>query len=428
MIRQVTLSAVLFLTGCAAEPAPSAGELTAEPSASDVGSTHAPASVEPSANATVSPPSETPMESQGSSTGALGAWDVVLDEGHSGRVNRLYDMARLGDRIIAIGESVHAEVVHVGPYERNGLIWVSDDDGATWRSVGDDPVFAGTRLRHIVVVAGEAYVFDTLGFDVWRSVDGERWELAALPGFEDDGWELADIAGGPLGWVMVGQVTTLDPYRNERQIWFSADWQSWELTRSQPGPPHGSGRGGEEWYEGVGAGPEGFVVAGQRNFDEEDQAWMLASADGRTWHVAPEQPALGRDMSPTVVAPLAGDWIAAGAVYDDVPEAPVWHSANGLDWRLVTRLADPEGRPDFGWGQALLSTADRLFLNTWRVGMAAEMETGVWTSLDGTNWELLDLDPAASVSAAIWLGDRWLLAGHIATRESRAAIWSSSEG
>jgi hypothetical protein len=292
-----------------------------------------------------------------------------------------------------------------------------------------------------MVVDGDAFIFGSrpesppgawtqeLEFPVWRSIDGERWQRVQLAGFDGHGWRLVGIAGGPLGWVMAGERDRLGAFPYERQIWFSPDWQSWELTRSQPVPAAPGAGEGEESYRDVAAGPEGFVVAGRLEGLGDSQARMLASADGRTWHVAPEQPALAGGAAPTVIAPLGGDWIAAGSIFDAARASPVWKSANGLDWASAALLTDPQDREGFGWGSDLVSVADRLFLSTWLGTLSTtELEAGVWTSPDGVNWELADLDPAASVSAALWLGDRWLLAGHISGAASRAVIWSSAGG
>ena len=419
--RAAGFALAVVLTGCGADTGPAA---VPTPDASLQ-----------STAASAQPPGESADAPAPSATEGPLTWQKVLDVGETGRVNSISDVAQLGDRLIAVGTSVHATIIHVGPYESDGLIRVSDDSGSTWRDVATPDVFLGAGLRRIVVVDGEAFVFggmtspESQGGFVWRSTDGDSWELGELPGFAGEGWWVtADIAGGPLGWVMIGQrISSEPPHTSEQQVWFTPDWENWELTRSAPGPASETGPNGEESYYDVAVGPEGFVVAAQLLLVGELPVRVLASSDGRDWHESPEQPALPRGTSMSAVAPLGGDWVGAGTISPG-DGSPVWKSGNGLDWSQVALLADPQGREGFGWGRFLVSLEDRLFLSTQLRSLTAELEAGVWSSVDGVEWSLLDLDAGASVSSGLWLGDRWLLAGHADTIESNAVIWIGSGG
>lgn len=418
--RAAAACALSVLAGCGAGTEPSALPTSGAPAESTVATARPSESVEtPAPSAT-----EAPL-----------TWEKALDVGETGRVNSFSDVALLGDRLIAVGTSVHATIIHVGPYERDGLIRWSDDDGSTWQDVATPDVFVGAGLSRIVVMDGEAFVFggrsalgSDAGFSVWRSRDGESWEIGELPGFDGEGWVTAAVAGGPQGWVMVGQrISPQPPHTSEQQIWFSPDWETWELARTAPGPAPETGPNGEEMYHHVAAGPEGFVVAGQLQFVGELPPRILASSDGREWHEAPEQPHLPRGASMIAVAPLGADWVGAGTSSPGAG-APVWTSPNGLDWSDAALLTDPQAREGFGWGRFLVSVEDRLFLSTQLASLAAAVEAGVWTSVDGTEWSLLDVEAGASVSAGLGLGDRWLLAGHTDTVESNAVIWIGSGG
>ena len=105
----------------------------------------------------------------------------------------------------------------------------------------------------------------------------------------------------------------------EQGLWLSADGRRWELVRAAAA--------GEQVFD-IGAGDDGFAATGSRG--EHFEPFVIASADGRTWIEATT--GLG-ERAP--ITEQGGDWVAISGTFvsETRPtEAPVWSSANGLDW------------------------------------------------------------------------------------------------
>jgi hypothetical protein len=360
-------------------------------------------------------------------------WELVFEEGHAERVVLATDVATDGSVTVAVGVVVHTSILHVGPYVREARIWVSSNHGTTWEPVPAEQ-FGNAHLSRVIAADDGFHVFGSTEpsdpaipfspFLVWHSTDGRAWDPVPFGEFDSARWSMTDLAVGPHGWVMIGSYSSeSEPFYREEQIWHSADGGEWELVRASRQQLPLSG---QETYRAAAAGPEGFVVIGGYALEGGDRPLILASADGRSWEVAPEQEALAQQDAPLAVASLASDWvITGGRIEGDIHSSyvPVWRSANGLDWELSAQITDPLSRPEYGWGTSLTSTGERLFLTAGLSGFADPQEAGVSTSTDARTWTAVDIDPAAAVVAALSFEDTYLLVGHIATRESRAAIW-----
>ena len=234
------------------------------------------------------------------------------------------------------------------------------DDGDFVRSAVFD-VAAGPSSTHITAWNG-GFVAVGPSLNFWTSSDGEAWETLAPTGLEQsilvnlvaipDGRLLAfgyvsgpSLSGEPQTWISadarsweaidlglpteVGVTGAAAGPRGvvliiaRRQLWFSADGLSWRLTHE------GSG---EQAFEAIGAGPEGFVAVGQQGWmSRQYRSVVVASSDGVNWIEAPaDGGVLNTTPSLWAVSPIGGDWLAAPI--DRRRPSHLLRSANGLEW------------------------------------------------------------------------------------------------
>lgn len=163
----------------------------------------------------------------------------------------LFTIVRLGDRLVAMGQEV----------------WVSDDHGLTWVQAADRAEVdgtMGTAAEHdgLFVAAGQAGQSDIteLPFLVWTSSDaGETWHRSEV----DAG--ASDVTFGPDGRILMSVYT--GESGSDSAIWTSVDGaQSWSEGTVQPC-----------CITGLISTPTGYVAT----FREE--SFVLESADGETW-------------------------------------------------------------------------------------------------------------------------------------------------
>ena len=154
----------------------------------------------------------------------------------------------------------------------------------------------------------------------------------------------------------------------------------------------------------------------------------LASADGVSWFISPEQPALAHPQTVLwSLAALGGDWVAGG-FSGASGGIPVWWSANGLDWEEVARIEDPEGREWFGYASHLVEADGRVLLSAAFQGEGTESRPAdVWTSVDGRSWSRLDLPGNTEIRAATPGGPGMLLAGREGDPAGDGVIWATNE-
>lgn len=343
-----------------------------------------------------------------------GTWTLVESIGLQGTLTYATDVVAWDGGFAAIG--FH----HPGPVPSEGRVprlWTSPD-GRTWRdqspdlgrddiaffglaSLGDELLLVAAFGEPQPAPAGAAP--STLS---WVSQDGAAWERIdlGLP----DGPDLRAMASGRIGLVVA----------TNQELWTSADGRVWDKAVELPDGSQ---------FQSVSAGDDGFVAFGQVTTTGAEAPLVIASGDGRTWH--PARTEVGTFVLD--VDSLTGDWLATA--YDDAPATiSVWWSANGLDWDRtldVNELTGPDG-PKAGQGlasgitQASLAAAGGRWIMTLAWNHCCEQmpaSVGVWSTTDGSAWDLVPVGEAMIASGATD-GSTSVLAGDT-QRGHMATFW-----
>jgi hypothetical protein len=199
----------------------------------------------------------------------------------------VFDATAWDDGFVATGIRLRAFASDVGPYIGQPLLWTSAS-GETWQErVLDIPPEEGasdSRIEHIVTLPDGRLLAasEHRRPNAWTSEDAETWTVIDL-GIGDA--SVRSIAAGSEGLVLLANAAD-----GAQQAWFSRDGMAWELTHSVPAEE-------EAQLETVAAGPEGFVIVGALR-GETDHPHVIASADGRSWFTAPDQPAFEEGRLP----------------------------------------------------------------------------------------------------------------------------------
>ena len=121
----------------------------------------------------------------------------------------------------------------------DGRVWISADNGATWRTVGDESVFDGILVREVVYGSGQ---FVALGWNEassadslrevaeWRSVDGWTWTHVTTP---IKGTEAVIVATAAV-FMLSGTALTSGAI-DEPPIWHSPDGVTWTRSKASDG-------------------------------------------------------------------------------------------------------------------------------------------------------------------------------------------------
>jgi photosystem II stability/assembly factor-like uncharacterized protein len=177
-------------------------------------------------------------------------WSAV--EEAASDIGLIFDLARIGDRLVAVGTG----------------IWASDDGGLSWTRTVDFASLAGTLYAvdgrdGLIVAAGDGGNGDLSAPPAFAMVssDGLAWDRVVL---NPDGGAHA-VAIGASGRIVVGGHST----GSDMVVWLSDDaGRSWETVR----PPV------DCCLSDLVATPAGFVAAASSSFEG-----ALRSPDGRTW-------------------------------------------------------------------------------------------------------------------------------------------------
>jgi hypothetical protein len=234
---------------------------------------------------------------------------------------------------------------------------------------------------------------------VWREADGEWQQVegaAGVMGGEHEQWAF-DVAVSPeRGMVVAGGESTWGEVR--ARVWFSGDGETWEAVDGGPGGVFDAT--GQESVREVAAVPDGFVAVGSRTDDNDQDAVVWFSEDGRSWEEV-EATGLGGEGRQAMLGVNAqGGVIVAGGYTsgaDGQSQPVVWRSPDGRSWDsasaplpgitddrtaaggLTVRSIEPDGE-----GLIAVGGAD------WR--------PHVWRSTDGgVSWGLLPNPTAADL-------------------------------
>ena len=347
-------------------------------------------------------------------------------------------------------------------YAAFGDVWgYRSDSGTGWETF---PLLAGNpRLLRVA----NGYFFSLRGREIYRSPDGENWELVFEPPIPISG---LDILWTGTRYLMVG-------FNN--LIYESPDGKSWSLANAfldaWARKVHWDGQqfilfsgtdtlwtspDGREWQESalpqnelqsvywqdVAQGPLGILAVGFSN-------WMLFSADGQNWSFRDN----GLGVSFGSIDWLNGAWYATGL------DGFLYRSTDGMSWSgfdftpngesagLPYALAQHGGTwviggsngtydgylatsDDFqNWTFKIFGGVGRFYTVTW-VGdrfMAGTLEGQVYQSDDGFEWELLDLPVERNVYQITYNGrDIFILdgMGNFLRTEDPDAGWIEDSG
>ncbi len=400
-------------------------DVTSPGPASPIAASHAPgppgldwetADVERPAGMGAAPPSVPPV----GSGGGLG------HPGHFASQGNPYDLAAVGERLIAVGYTFPdfvpvtwtsaspdrhrwtlaglpttvdgafalaiaagaptgptvGHVAVVGRINNDAAAWTSSD-GVAWEPVAGGSTFVEapeTRMTTVVagpggfVSGGWAGVVNQPGSArFWTSPDGSSWtRLPDTPAMADG--RVAAIAAGPGGLVAVGTTGPVG-HATGSAVWRSADGRSWERVD-----------GGDMFRAGqmasVAAGGPGYVAVGSDLASRAAMIWL--STDGRTWGVAPSQDSLvyhglGITMADVVAGP-SGELVAVGHFLfgQQFGQGTAWTSPDGRTW---TRMPD---QASFGQGEPQAVVPDGPgYVATGTVGAPDNYIPTVWLSPTG---------------------------------------------
>lgn len=303
-----------------ASPSPSAAATERpEPSAS-ASAAPASASAAPSVEASEPPPSS---PSAGLSWAETASFPI---EGGASTVNAVVPH---DGGLIAVGAAYDEPLPILGPTPpHEGRVWVSTD-GTAWEDVTPTGTFERVALRWLLATSDGALIAhgwqeSADGFAIgapvaFESRDGRTWQAIDQP-FGEGSWPNTMAQGGEGAAAVV-----VDPTVPTLSVWWSGDGRAWERVHEL----------GAELSFALGAGDEGFVVAGTRGSDPNTASpYAIASGDGRAWFEAEAPPGAA-----AAVAARGGDWVAVSrdlpVVLGQPADAEVWSSANGLSWTPI---------------------------------------------------------------------------------------------
>jgi hypothetical protein len=283
----------------------------------------------------------------------------------------MHDVAASGGRLVAVGTALGATGEH-------GVVWVSDDAGATWSVVHHTEEAATHRMVAIVTTSNR-------------------------------GWEASGATAGRARFVAVGShAGPTGP--STAAVWVSQGGTDWSdpalLPGAAPGPTATSLAVDPRTRRLVAVG--GHASGDDRATGGESRAWVSVD-HGRSWRVEP----IGEDIDLTSVTHGAEGWMAVGTTRASAADGSdrdgvVVTSLDGSDWQ---RAEDPLGALAGPGTQALHAA-------TWGEGLDPYVAVGLdddrpamWVSPDMETWRRLpseELFPAGTrtgiTAAAYWGG------------------------
>ena len=262
------------------------------------------------------------------------------------------------------------------------------------------------------------------------------WARSTDPVFHGDGYQLINSIhfGGP-GLVAVGVDSSgVDA---DAAIWVSTDGESWTRLVG-----NGFGGTGSEGINDLAIGPNAMVAVGSdESEDDISDAAVWYSTDGLTWErVSVEALSDSGPEEMLTVIPSGTGFVAAGFVIAGAEaDAAVWSSPDGISW---TRVHDP--RFAEAGTQRIYSLAETPHgliaggTNYSRIDFGVyNLDARVWISTDGIKWDKVDAasfgGPGWQYISAVVATPTGLIAagGYILGQpglHNDAAVWTSDDG
>ncbi len=156
-------------------------------------------------------------------------------------------------------------------------------DGQTWELVNASPPWAKRYAPGGVVYDGKMWVMggnrNGLHNDVWCSTDGIDWQCVT----ESAPWSPRQLFGNVVVkdgamWVMGGGITNYEPFRGYRDVWRSTDGEHWDLVTDH------APWDGRIWSECMVYRNRIFLLGGFRAepvWENREDVWY--SANGKDW-------------------------------------------------------------------------------------------------------------------------------------------------
>ena len=217
-------------------------------------------------------------------------------------------------------------------------VWRSAD-GENWTSVVISGDSWGERRGHqavshggnLLVIGGNHYN------DVWRSADGEGWTMVAVGGRWSNRRRHQVVSHGGNLWLMGGRFKVGSSEGETNDVWRSADGEMWELVTVAAGwsarlSHQAVSHRGSLWVLG------GGVKDGAANNDTwrsaNGEKWFKVATSGNWWSARRSHQAVSYDGKLWVI----GGRGSTGNFVD------VWRSADGDMWERVTLTEGPASR------------------------------------------------------------------------------------
>lgn len=307
----------------------------------------------------------------------------------------------------------------------SGLIWASINISAdgkkaatmtlgaggsfySWEQVSPGAAFPVGYNFPVFVVKNRMLAMHGQG--IWESLDGRKWELAALPPIRSNVYVTQYVHFRGSIFALGQNEGNFQSISFGSRVRRTTDFKTWEILKDSSNLP------GRIFY--------GLVVF-------KDRIWLLGGYDGRkyyndvwnsedgvNWTRVAESSAWSKRTLATTVVYRGRLWIIGGGVIDGQPkinkneENEIWTSADGLNWELVTG-----DMPSHSGGSPVVFD-DKL----WLVGANRDgtfAKSSLVTS-DGKSWEEISApwSPRGGVATWIWDGKLYMTGGKYSVTEN----------
>jgi len=260
--------------------------------------------------------------------------------------------------------------------------------------------------------------------DVWSSADGQTWKLVT----SQAPWKHSDLAMGITfqnkAWVMGGWFNgRLPGHSASNEVWSSSDGIDWKQVTSAAG-----------WSPRLAAGlveHQGrlWMLGGTENYYFGDAASVKndvwSSADGQTWTQATAKAAWSPRAYHQAVTLNDKMYVLGGGNYVPTYEArnDVWSSTDGVSWICETECAP--------WAPRLWFSAAVYRGRMWVIGGWSKEKDNfgdVWHSANGRDWQRLETKTCWKArhehSVLVFQDKLWVIGGH--ARPLSSEVWSLS--